>query len=101
MCMEKPLVEIPGRYLCWVGQGLWEYQSGPTMLARLLETQTWCPAVCASFLGRGLNRGVMVSAITYVPGVSCSEASQFISSLCVPGTFQAAAPALELKWAHQ
>ena len=48
--------------ISWVGQGLRKSLSGGTVLARLIETQIWCPP--ASPVGRGLRKETVASANT-------------------------------------
>ena len=60
---------------------------GPTVLARLTESQIWHHL--ANSVGGGFRKGTMASA--------CLDARYFISSLYATGDFQAATPVLELR----
>lgn len=76
------------------------------MLPRIMESSDIVPICAKLFQEGGLNKGTMETASTSVPRGSCfdprpsspcTELGQFSSSPYASGTFQAAAPVLELR----
>ena len=70
-----------------------------TLLARLMETQIWCPS--ATFVGGGLSKGTMAfantSALEKAAPLAFALMPDVSSSLSVSDVFQPAAPELELR----